>query len=78
MKGFYFLIMGSDTLDQYRVFNTKRAAVGAYQRVAEELNRYGQEIHGQIHIAPSAADMVEYPDFVLSLGPRGGVKVELT
>ena len=78
MKDYYFLIIGSDTLDQWRVYNTKSAAVSAFGRVARELDKYGQEIMGQIHLAPRPADIVEYPDFVLSLGPRGGVRVEST
>jgi hypothetical protein len=76
MKNLYFLRIGEDYLDDARAYRTKRGAVAAYGRVARELDQYGQTIEASIHIAPRPADAVEYPDFVLSLGPRGGVRVE--
>jgi len=76
MKNLYFLRMGTDTLDDARAYHTKRGAVAAYGRVARELDQYGQSIDASVHIAPRPADVVEYPDYVLTLGPRGGVRVE--
>jgi hypothetical protein len=76
MKNLYFLRIGEDYLEDARAYQTKRGAVAAFGRVARELDQYGQKIDASIHIAPRPADTVEYPDFVLSLGPRGGVRVE--
>jgi hypothetical protein len=76
MRNLYFLRIGEDYLEDARAYQTKRGAVAAYGRVARELDQYGQTIEAAIHLAPRPADVVEYPDFVLSLGPRGGVRVE--
>jgi hypothetical protein len=76
MRNLYFLRIGNDYLEDSRAYQTKRGAVAAFGRVARDLARYGQAIEASIHIAPRPADTVEYPDFVLSLGPRGGVRVE--
>jgi hypothetical protein len=76
MKNLYFLRIGEDYLEDARAYQTKRGAVAAYSRVARDLARIEQRIDASIHIAPRPADTVEYPDFVLSLGPRGGVRVE--
>lgn len=76
MRNLYFLRIGTDTLDDARAYQTKRGAVAAFGRVARELDQYGQEIDATVHIASRPSDVVEYPDFVLTLGPRGGVRVE--
>jgi hypothetical protein len=76
MRNLYFLRIGNDYLEDSRAYQTKRGAVAAFGRVARELDQYGQRIEAAIHLAPRPADVVEYPDFLLSLGPRGGVRVE--
>ena len=76
MQDLFFVRIGPDTLDDVRAFQSKSGAVAYFRRVAEELARYGQQIDGTVHIAPRLSDIVEYPDYVLSLGPRGGVKIE--
>lgn len=79
MKNRYFLIFASDLITDVKDsdgYDTKAAACRAYMRTAEELDRYGQQIEASLHIAPSVADIVEYPHFVLSLGPRGGLVCE--
>ena len=76
MRNLYFLRIGTDTLEDARAYQTKRGAVAAFGRVARELDQYGQTIDATVHIAPRPSDVVEYPDFVLTLGPRGGVHVE--
>ena len=58
-------------------YRFKRDAVDAFAEVARKLARFDQAISGAIHIAsPNGEDLAEYPDFVLSIGPRGGIKVE--
>lgn len=72
----YYLRMGSDYLDAAMVFKSKVAALGEFHATARELDRYGQSIEASLHIADSRSDLQEYPDFVLSLGPRGGLRCE--
>ena len=72
----FFLRMGADYLEEARGFVTKSGAVDHYRAVAQELAGFGQEIEGSIHIAPDREALAEYPDYVLALGPRGGVRVE--
>lgn len=74
----YYLRVGGDTLEQAERHRTKGDAVAAYAEAALELDRYGQKIEASIHISDRLADIDEYPDFVLSLGPRGGVRCERT
>lgn len=76
MKSMYFLRMGGDYLDDAKPYATKQAAIEAYAETARELARYGQTTEASIHVAESFDDLQEYPDFALSLGKRGGVKIE--
>lgn len=76
MSARYFLRLGSDDLDQARRYRTRADAVAAYGYAARELAEYGQDLAASVHLAPTRAELVEYPDLVLSLGPRGGVRVE--
>lgn len=78
MRNFYYLRMGQDYLDEAVRYPTKHAAVSAYRETMEELWRYGQSIEATIHISPSKDEIAEYPDFVLSRGERGGVRIEST
>jgi hypothetical protein len=71
----YYLRLGSDDLDQARPYRTRADAVAAYSYAARELAQYGQDLDASVHLAPSRAELAEYPDLVLSLGPRGGLRV---
>ena len=71
----YFLRYQDDYLEEAEPYRTKTEAINAFQATAEELARYDQRIEATIHIADSMDDLQEYPDFVLTLGPRGGVRV---
>jgi hypothetical protein len=71
-----YLRVGGDTLDEAEACDSKASAIRRFQSIAEDLDRFGQEITGEIHYANSKAELQEYPDFALSLGPRGGVRVE--
>ena len=75
LKDLYFLRIGDDALESAEAYQTKAGAIAAYRRVAIQLWGYGQSIDATVHIAPRPDDVDEYPDFVLSLGPRGGVNV---
>jgi len=72
----YFLRMGADYLEDAVKHGTKAGAIAAFRETSDELDRYGQSITASIHIADTMEEVVEYPDFVLERGPRGGVKVE--
>ncbi|SDG93103.1 hypothetical protein SAMN05216466_10694 [Paraburkholderia phenazinium] len=72
----YFLRLGDDDLEDAEKHTTKADAIDAFRTVADELDRFGQSITASLHIADTWDEVVEYPDFVLERGPRGGVKVE--
>lgn len=71
-----FLRMGSDYLDDAKRYLSKRDAIDAFESTARELWRYGQRIEASLHYAKNKDELQEYPDFVLSLGPKGGLRVE--
>ena len=72
----YYLCVGTDTIEQSSRHHRKSDALDAFREVAEELARYDQRVEGSIHIADRRSECDEYPDFVLSLGPRGGLRCE--
>lgn len=71
----YLLYAGSPH-DEPIPFRSMSEAKDDFWVTAKELDRYGQAITASLHIAPTLLQMSEYPDYVLSLGPRGGLKVE--
>jgi hypothetical protein len=72
----YYLRMGNDYLTGAERHTTLRDAVTAFREVAHELWGYGQRIDASVHIAAKRSECDEYPDYVLSVGPRGGVRCE--
>lgn len=72
----YFLHHQGDTAPERTAYPTKRAAIDAYAQTAWELDRYGQRHEATLHRAPDYDSVAEYPDFVLTLGPRGGIRCE--
>ena len=76
LKNLYFVRIDSDYLEDAKAFQTKSGAIAYFRRTASELAQYGQSCVASVHIAPRKSDVVEYPDFLLSLGSRGGVRVE--
>ena len=76
MKDSWYLRIGNDSVEEAQRFTSKRDAVSAFKAVAAELAFYGQAIDASLHIAPSRAKVVEYPDFVLSLNENGRVVTE--
>ncbi len=75
-KKYWFLRVGDDSLDEAKRCSTKATAVWRYQQVARELAQYEQESSASIHQACTRDLIDEYPDYVLALGPRGGVQVQ--
>jgi len=76
MKNLYFLRIDNDALEDARAYQTLAGAKRAFRIVASELWRYGQTCSASVHIAPRLSNAVEYPDYVLTLGERGGLQVE--
>ena len=71
-----FLRMDNDALDNAKMYRSRAAAIAEFERVAHELRRYGQSLDASLHYASGRAALQEYPDLVLSIGPRGGTKIE--
>ena len=71
-----FLRIDNDTLDDAVPFNTLRGAKARFRVVASELARYGQSCVATVHYARRRSELNEYPDYMLTLGPRGGVQAE--
>lgn len=72
----YYLCIGIDTLDEACRYATKKDALDTFRDVAEGLARFGQDVRGTIHVADRRSEIVECPDWALSLGPRGGLRCE--
>ena len=73
-----FLCFADEYLDDAQECKSIEFAKGEFLATAQELDRLGQRIEASIHIAVDRDCLAEYPDYVLSLGPRGGLKVERT
>jgi hypothetical protein len=71
-----YLRLGGDTLEQAKEHLTIGEAMESYRATMEELYDLGQGITASIHIADARAAVAEYPDYILSRGPRGGVVKE--
>lgn len=61
---------------RYLPFESLAQATEFFGREAQDLARFGQRIEATLHIAPRRSEIAEYPDYVLTLGPRGGIKRE--
>lgn len=76
----YYLTLGTplDGLDSAPWYYTRQDAVSAFCDYAREGMRTGLDEYptGAIHAAPSRDELNEYPDWILSIGPRGGVRVD--
>lgn len=71
-----FLRLGADTLMAAQHFQSKAAAVEAYAKAARNLARFSQYIEASLHYAKNTDKLNEYPDFVLSIGPRDGIRCD--
>lgn len=74
-----YLRIDRDTLDEAEYYRSVSDAVWEFSRVANRLHRYDQTVEASLHFVDSLGEEPdEYPDRVLSRGPRGGVRVEKT
>jgi len=69
-----YLRMGGDALLDAERCRSLAVARATYMAAARELDRYGQKITATVHIAASLTTAAEYPDYLLELGPRGGLQ----
>jgi len=67
-----YLLYQSEYLEDATPCRSVAYACDEFRATADELARYGQRIEATIHRDRET----EYPEFVLSLGPRGGLKIE--
>lgn len=76
--GLVWLRVGDDPIHSPRVrsYTTRWAAVEAYALTARELARWGQTLEASLHYAETREELAEYPDYTLSVGPRGGIRVD--
>lgn len=71
-----YLRFERDYLEDAKRYRSKRDAIYAYLECARSLAHFGQAIEASLHYAESANELQEYPNFVLSLGSRGGIRIE--
>lgn len=71
-----YLNIEGDDLVQSRRYMSIRDACDDYLDTARILSQVGQPARGYIHIANYMREMCDYPDFRLSLGPKGGLVKE--
>lgn len=75
-----YLRQGDDYLEDAKLMPSLQAAKDEFESTARELDRFGQKIEATIHIYdPRVNDAPfchEYPDYVLSLGPKGGLRCD--
>lgn len=66
-----FLVTGylSDAIE----YPSIKEAKADYEYSARQLDNYGQKLEATIHIAKSIDEVSEYPDYCLSLSPRGAL-----
>jgi len=68
----YVLVIGDDTPS---LCDSLKTAKAYFREVAEELAQYEQRIEASVHCG-GWDTYQEYPDYVLSLGPKGGLICE--
>lgn len=76
-----YLRQGDDYLKDAKLMPSLQAAKDEFESTARELDRFGQKIEATIHIYDprvmnGALFCHEYPDYVLSLGPKGGLRCD--
>lgn len=66
-----FLVTGylSDAI----AYDSIKDAKADFECSARELDSYGQKLGATIHIAKSRKELQDYPDYALSLSPRGAL-----
>jgi len=71
-----YLRYQSDYLAQAEACRSIAEAKHKYLCAAQQLDRYGQKIEATIHIPTASGELLEYPDYLLSLSPKGKLVCE--
>lgn len=71
-----YLRIDSDYLVDALPHSSIESAKNEYERIARQLENFGQRCEASIHIAKNKNDLQEYPNYLLALGPRGGLRCE--
>lgn len=75
MSKFYYLQYNDYSKPER--YNTLADAKQAYGEYVEDTKNLGNTpLAATVHIATSRSAIAEYPDYVLSVGPRGGIRLE--
>ena len=74
-----YLCFSNDPLDRAELCHSIKDARAVFEETVRELDGYGQRIEATLHRycreIPGPVHAAEYPDYVLALGPRGGVQM---
>lgn len=77
-----YIRFNSDYLEDAEFCESVKAARDYFQSVAAELNGFGQSVEATIHVYDRSVEdsprCQEYPDYILGIGPRGGIRMERT
>ena len=72
-----YLRFGNQYLEESERYASITKAVKDYRRYAQESMRHGCTLDAAtLHIAANHEELHEYPDWMLSVGPRGGLRKE--
>lgn len=75
-----YLIYAGSPHEKPEAFRSMAEAKDDFWVTAKELDRYGQKCEATLHLRDERIHdepkMSEYPEYVLSLGPRGGLRCE--
>jgi hypothetical protein len=66
----------TDAPDAGKIYATVGGATRAFEATMRSLERFGQSVEASLHIADHDGEFHDYPDYVLTRGPRGGVRKE--
>jgi hypothetical protein len=73
-----FLLYADTKYPEYEEYDSLGDAKEAFFEAATSVGRYGQNLEASLHIAESEDFIHEYPDYILSLTPRGALSCERT
>lgn len=73
-----YLMYAGTLYPEYEAHRSLGDAKAEFFEAATQLAGYGQTLQASLHIAKSEELIDEYPDYVLSLSPRGALKCERT
>lgn len=73
-----FLVIAGCRGAVFEPFDTIGDAKRDFVDAATQLAGFGQTLRASLHIAKTVEAVSDYPDYVLSLGPRGALRCDRT